>query len=71
MVLQEASNYLAPQVAALYLLSILWGRANETGAFYGLSLGFALGLTRLVASMLTLHTMQVTSIVLKPNIRIR
>lgn len=59
MVPQEASNYLAPQVAALYLLSILWGRANETGAFYGLSLGFLLGLTRLVASMLTLHTTEV------------
>ncbi|XP_028326530.1 sodium/myo-inositol cotransporter-like [Gouania willdenowi] len=44
---QEVSNYLTPPVAALFLLSVLWRRCNETGAFWGGLVGFVLGVLRL------------------------
>ncbi|XP_071186066.1 sodium/myo-inositol cotransporter-like [Salvelinus alpinus] len=46
--IQEVSDYLTPPIAALFLLGVLWRRCNETGAFWGGIVGFALGATRLM-----------------------
>ncbi|XP_040888224.1 sodium/myo-inositol cotransporter-like [Toxotes jaculatrix] len=46
--IQEVSDYLTPPIAALFLLGVLWHRCNETGAFWGGMVGFALGALRLV-----------------------
>ena len=44
--IQAISNFLSPQVTAVFLLGILWSRTNEPGAFWGLMVGFALGMLR-------------------------
>lgn len=49
--IQEVSDYLTPPIAALFLLGILWHRCNETGAFWGGMIGFALGAVRLVLAL--------------------
>ncbi|CAB4016059.1 CAAX prenyl protease 1 homolog [Paramuricea clavata] len=46
--IQAISSYLAPPICALYLLAILWKRVNEFGAFYGMMIGFALGISRMI-----------------------
>lgn len=46
--IQEVSDYLTPPVASLFLLGVLWHRCNETGAFWGVMVGFGLGALRLV-----------------------
>nr|7SL8_A Chain A, Sodium/glucose cotransporter 1 [Homo sapiens] len=46
--IQSVSSYLAPPVAAVFLLAIFWKRVNEQGAFWGLILGLLLGLSRLI-----------------------
>lgn len=46
--IQEVSDYLTPPIAALFLLGVLWHRCNETGAFWGAMVGFALGALRLM-----------------------
>jgi len=46
--IQEISLYLTPQVAAVYLLAILWPRSNEQGTFWGLMVGLVMGLVRLI-----------------------
>uniref|UniRef100_A0A665W3W7 Solute carrier family 5 member 3 n=1 Tax=Echeneis naucrates TaxID=173247 RepID=A0A665W3W7_ECHNA len=46
--IQEVSDYLTPPIAALFLLGVLCHRCNETGAFCGGMVGFALGALRLV-----------------------
>ncbi|XP_041937376.1 solute carrier family 5 member 3a [Alosa sapidissima] len=46
--IQEVCDYLSPPIAALFLLAVLWKRCNETGAFWGGLVGFALGFSRLV-----------------------
>lgn len=46
--IQEVSDYLTPPIAALFLLGVLWQRCNETGAFWGGMVGFAIGALRLV-----------------------
>ncbi|KAM3585477.1 uncharacterized protein V6R79_018449 [Siganus canaliculatus] len=45
--IQEVSDYLTPPIAAIFLLGVLWHRCNETGAFWGGMVGFALGALRL------------------------
>ena len=40
------SNFLSPQVAAVFLLGVFWARTNESGAFWGLMFGFLLGMIR-------------------------
>lgn len=45
--IQEVTDYLTPPIASLFLISILWHRCNETGAFWGGMVGFALGALRL------------------------
>ncbi|CAH8526461.1 unnamed protein product [Dicrocoelium dendriticum] len=46
------SAYLAPPVAAVYLLAVLWPRSNELGAFSALMFGLLLGITRLILSVI-------------------
>jgi len=41
------SAYLAPPVAAVYVIAILWKRSNEPGAFWALIVGFATGIIRM------------------------
>lgn len=45
--IQEVTDYLTPPIASLFLISILWHRCNESGAFWGGMVGFALGASRL------------------------
>lgn len=45
--IQEVTDYLTPPIASLFLISILWHRCNETGAFWGGMVGLALGALRL------------------------
>ena len=44
--IQAISNFLSPQVAAVFLLGVFWARTNESGAFWGLMFGFLLGMIR-------------------------
>ena len=44
--IQAISNFLSPQVTAVFLLGVLWERTTEPGAFWGLMIGFALGIVR-------------------------
>jgi len=50
--IQSVSAYLAPPIAAVYILAILWPRLNEPGAFWSLMLAFFMGLTRMVLDVL-------------------
>jgi sodium/myo-inositol cotransporter 3 len=45
--MQQVIGFLAPPIACIYLLSVLWTRANERGAFAGLMVGFAFGILRM------------------------
>merc|ERR1712227_566136 len=44
--IQAISNFLSPQVAAVFLLGVFWARTNESGAFWGLMFGFLLGMIK-------------------------
>jgi len=46
--MQQVIGFLAPPIACIYLLSILWTRANERGAFAGLMIGFVFGVLRMI-----------------------
>jgi len=46
--IQAISAYLAPPIASVYLIAILWKRGNEKGAFWGLMAGFMVGVTRMI-----------------------
>ncbi|GFV66490.1 hypothetical protein TNCV_2714091 [Trichonephila clavipes] len=46
--IQSVSAYLAPPIAAVYLLAVLWKRMNEPGCFWAMMLGFIVGITRMV-----------------------
>lgn len=46
--IQAVSAYFSPPIAALYLLSILWTKATEKGAFWGMILGFIVGTIRMI-----------------------
>jgi len=43
---QSVSNFLCPPISAIFLMAIFWSRLNEQGAFWGLLVGFAMGLIR-------------------------
>lgn len=45
--LQSVQGYLAPPITAVFLLGLFARRVNATGAVAGLSVGFALGLSKL------------------------
>ncbi len=46
--LQNVQGYLAPPITAVFLLGLFWRRINATGAFWGLIVGFVLGMAKLV-----------------------
>ncbi len=46
--MQQVIGFLAPPIACIYLLSVLWTRANERGAFAGLMIGFIFGMLRMI-----------------------
>lgn len=46
--IQQISAYLAPSIAAVYTVGILWERVNETGAFWGLMSALVIGFIRMV-----------------------
>ncbi|MBC2607714.1 sodium:solute symporter [Pelagicoccus albus] len=45
--LQSVQGYLAPPIAAVFLLGVMWKRVNAQGAAWGLGLGFVLGMAKL------------------------
>ncbi|KAG7223942.1 hypothetical protein INR49_015198 [Caranx melampygus] len=47
--IQSITSYLAPPVAAVFMLAIFCKRVNEPGAFYGLTIGLLIGLSRMIA----------------------
>ncbi|XP_060765208.1 sodium/glucose cotransporter 1 isoform X4 [Neoarius graeffei] len=47
--IQSITSYLAPPIAAVFVLAIFCKRVNEPGAFYGLLIGLAIGLSRMIA----------------------
>ncbi|XP_048408538.1 sodium/mannose cotransporter SLC5A10 isoform X2 [Stegostoma tigrinum] len=46
--IQSVTSYLAPPVTAVFVLAVFWKRTNEPGAFWGLMVGLAAGLVRMV-----------------------
>jgi len=50
--LQNVQSYLAPPITAVFLLGLFNSRINARGATWGLSLGFALGFSKLVVQAL-------------------
>ena len=46
--MQQVIVFLAPPIACIYLLAVLWTRANERGAFAGLMVGFFFGMLRMI-----------------------
>jgi len=49
--LQSVQAYLAPPIAAVFLLGLFWRRINAVGALTSLVGGFVLGMTRLVLEL--------------------
>ena len=49
--LQSVQAYIAPPIAAVFLLGILWRRVNAQGAMAALLTGFVLGVARLIAEL--------------------
>ncbi|XP_053116750.1 sodium/glucose cotransporter 2 isoform X3 [Hemicordylus capensis] len=46
--IQSISSYLAPPIAAIFLLGVFVKRVNEQGAFWGLVGGLAIGMARMI-----------------------
>ncbi|XP_036450499.1 sodium/glucose cotransporter 1 [Colossoma macropomum] len=46
--IQSVTSYLAPPIAAVFTLAIFCKRVNEQGAFYGMLIGLAIGLARMI-----------------------
>ncbi|MDA0683580.1 MAG: sodium:solute symporter [Bacteroidetes bacterium] len=51
--LQNVQGFLAPPITAVFLLGIFSRRINSEGAFYGLVVGFVLGMFKLTVQTLT------------------
>ncbi|MEE9296553.1 MAG: sodium:solute symporter [Phycisphaerae bacterium] len=49
--LQSVQAYISPPIAAVFLVGLLWRRANGTGALAALLTGFVLGALRFVAEL--------------------
>jgi SSS family solute:Na+ symporter len=49
--IQSVQAYIAPPIAAVFLLGLLWSRLNARGAMTALVTGFVLGMGRLVAEL--------------------
>ena len=50
--LQNVQGYLAPPITAVFLLGLFWRRINAIGAFWGLVIGFVLGMSKLLIEAL-------------------
>lgn len=50
--LQSVQGYISPPIACVFLVGLLWPRANATGAKYVLWTGFVLGLLRFVLEVI-------------------
>ncbi|XP_025026079.1 sodium/glucose cotransporter 2 [Python bivittatus] len=46
--IQSISSYLAPPIAAIFLLGVFVKRVNEEGAFWGMMGGLAIGMARMI-----------------------
>ncbi|XP_042331760.1 sodium/glucose cotransporter 2 isoform X1 [Sceloporus undulatus] len=46
--IQSISSYLAPPIAAIFLLGVFVKRVNEQGAFWGMVAGLAIGMARMI-----------------------
>lgn len=46
--IQSIAAYLAPPIAAVYVLAVIWKRGNESGAFYALMAGAIAGVIRMI-----------------------
>ncbi|MBK1878361.1 sodium:solute symporter [Pelagicoccus mobilis] len=46
--LQSVQGYLAPPITAVFLLGLFWKRCTKVGAFWGLIIGFVLGMGKMV-----------------------
>ncbi|XP_066049238.1 sodium/glucose cotransporter 4 isoform X1 [Chamaea fasciata] len=49
--IQSIGSYLSPPVTALFILAIFWKRVNEPGAFWGLMIGLAVGVVRMIMDL--------------------
>lgn len=49
--LQSVQSYIAPPIAAVFILGLAWRRINANGALTTLLVGFVLGATRLVLEL--------------------
>jgi SSS family solute:Na+ symporter len=49
--LQSVQAYISPPIAAVFLVGLLWPRANAKGASAALALGFVLGFGRLILEL--------------------
>ena len=49
--LQSVQAYIAPPIAAVFLIGVLWRRVNAQGAMWALSVGMVLGALRLVLEL--------------------
>ncbi|WP_022835526.1 sodium:solute symporter [Salisaeta longa] len=50
--LQSVQGYIAPPIAAVFLLGVFWQRVNAKGALASLGTGFVLGATRLILELI-------------------
>ncbi len=50
--IQAVQSFLAPPIVAVFLLGLFWKRSNLRGAVWGLSLGFVIGMAKLVVNAL-------------------
>lgn len=53
--LQSVQAYIAPPIAAVFLIGVFWRRVNASGAIASLLTGFVLGVGRLVAELNKSH----------------
>jgi len=49
--LQSVQAYISPPIAAVFLVGVLWPRANSKGAIAALAVGFVLGFGRLLVEL--------------------
>ncbi|MGF1551927.1 MAG: sodium:solute symporter [Paracoccaceae bacterium] len=49
--LQSVQAYIAPPIAAVFLIGVFWSRVNSAGAIAALVAGFVLGIGRLIAEL--------------------
>uniref|UniRef100_A0A096M137 Sodium/glucose cotransporter 1 n=1 Tax=Poecilia formosa TaxID=48698 RepID=A0A096M137_POEFO len=50
--IQSIISYLAPPIAAVFFLAIFCKRVNEPGAFYGMTIGLLIGLSRMITEFI-------------------